>query len=231
MEDPARIGDASAKVTRLRLGLKVVALGLVLAAVLFSFGFFLFWNLIDFNADPGRARADAIVALTGGEARIPEAVKLLSQGRGRRLLISGVNPSTTRGELAGLTPGNLHLFRCCVDLGREARDTIGNADETSEWVRQRQFKSLIVVTANYHMPRSLAELRRTLPDVALIAYPVQPSNLYLEDWWEHPGTMRLLLTEYVKFVPALGRCMLARIRHGTWPLASARQCLNGAGPL
>jgi uncharacterized SAM-binding protein YcdF (DUF218 family) len=214
---------------RMRYRLKIAGILLLALTALLGVGFLLFWGQI--KPEPARevGRADGIVVLTGGDARIPEAVKLLSQGKGRRLLISGVNPSTTRTELAGLAPGSQHLFRCCVDVGREARDTIGNADETSQWVKERRFKSLIVVTASYHMPRSMMELRRTLPDVRLIAYPVQPRNVHVDSWWAHPGTLQLLVTEYLKAVPAFLRCMSAQFGRGTGVGGSARQCLGGAG--
>ena len=191
-------------------------------------GFLAFSSLVNGDAADNIRAADAIVVLTGGEARIPEAEKLLAQGKGRRLLISGVNPVTTRDELVSLTPNSKRWFRCCIDVGQEARDTIGNAAETRAWVEKRAFKSLIVVTATYHMPRSLAELRRALPGVDLIAYPVRPRNLHLEEWWAHQGSLQLLATEYVKFVPALGRCIAAEIGRGQGIFGGARQCLNGA---
>lgn len=212
---------------RMRNRLKIAGILLVTLVALAGVGFLMFWSLITPEPAAEVARADAIVVLTGGDARIPEAVKLLSQGKGRRLLISGVNPTTTRTELAALAPGSSqHLFRCCVDVGREARDTIGNADETGQWVKERRFKSLIVVTASYHMPRSLMELRRTLPGVRLIAYPVQPRNVHVNTWWAHPGTMQLLATEYLKFMPAFARCLGAHIMRGTGPLTAGRQCLG-----
>jgi uncharacterized SAM-binding protein YcdF (DUF218 family) len=202
------------------------ALGAVMAAAVL--GFLLFRALIHHIPAEDVRRADAIVALTGGEARIPEAVRLLALGKGRRLLISGVNPTTTRKELSGLAPNNQHLFRCCIDVGREARDTIGNADETSQWVRERRFKSLIVVTADYHMPRSLAELRRALPDVELIPYPVRPRNVHVNAWWVYPGTLQLLVSEYVKFMPAFARCYGAQFSRGQGMLGAWQQCLNKA---
>jgi uncharacterized SAM-binding protein YcdF (DUF218 family) len=211
-----------------RLTVAVIMVGVLLGVS--GAGFLMFRSLIRHVPAEDLPRADAIVALTGGEARIPEAVRLLAQGKGRRLLISGVNPTTTRKELAGLAPNSQHLFRCCIDVGREARDTIGNADETSQWVRERRFKSLIVVTADYHMPRSLAELRRTLPDVELIPYPVQPRNVHVNAWWSHRGTLQLLLFEYVKFMPAFARCYGALFGRGQGVVASARQCLNKAHP-
>lgn len=189
-------------------------------------GFVLFSYLIADAQSTNVERADAIVVLTGGEARIPEAIRLLREGMGERLLISGVNPVTTRGELASLAPNSKRLFRCCIDVGHEARDTPGNADETRDWVRDRGFKSLIVVTASYHMPRSLAELRRALPDIALIPFPVNPSNVHIEQWWSHRGTLRLLASEYVKFVPAFGRCVAIQIGLSRGLYGGARQCLN-----
>jgi uncharacterized SAM-binding protein YcdF (DUF218 family) len=189
-------------------------------------GFLAFSNLVNSSAGGNIRSGDAIVVLTGGDARIPEAVKLLTQGKGHRLLISGVNPVTTRSELADLAPNSKRWFRCCIDVGQEARDTIGNAAETKEWAKKRGFKSLVVVTAAYHMPRSLAELRRALPDVAFIPYPVRPRNLHLDEWWSHQGSLQLLAMEYMKFVPALGRCVLAEYGRGRGIFGGTRQCLN-----
>ncbi len=201
----------------LGLGTVVVVLGLA--------GFLYFLSVIDDEAAPDVHSADGIVVLTGGEARIPEAIKLLSQGKGHRLLISGVNPSTTRGELVSLSPNSRDWFSCCIDVGHAARDTIGNAEETRAWVEQRGFKSLIVVTASYHMPRSIAELRRALPDAELIPYPVKPGNLHVNSWWAHSGTLRFLVMEYVKFVPAFGRCLMIQIGLNRGVYGGARRCL------
>jgi uncharacterized SAM-binding protein YcdF (DUF218 family) len=206
---------------------KLALWGVATAVLLALAGFLAFSSLVNGDASDNIRAADAIVVLTGGEARIPEAVKLLARGKGRRLLISGVNPVTTRSELASLMPNSKRWFRCCIDVGQEARDTIGNAAETKAWIEQRGFKSLIVVTATYHMPRSLAELRRALPDVDLVAYPVRPRNLHLEEWWAYQGSLQLLATEYVKFVPALGRCIVTEIGRGHGILGGTRQCLNG----
>lgn len=213
------------KVDRVRHSVKLAALALGVLVLGAGLGFIMFWSLID-DSERDVRRADGIVALTGGEARIPEAVRLLAQGKARRLLISGVNPTTTRKELSGLAPNSQHLFRCCIDVGHLARDTIGNADETGQWMKERRFKSLIVVTASYHMPRSLAELRRTLPDVELIPYPVQPRNVHVNAWWAHRGTMQLLVMEYLKFMPSFARCYGAQIRRGQGAFGAARQCLN-----
>lgn len=146
--------------------------------------------------------ADAIVVLTGGAARIADAIELLATGRGERLLISGVHPATTFGELARRTPTYERLFACCVDLDRTAVNTVGNAIQTREWAMARGFRSLIIVTSNYHLPRSMAELSRQLPDVDLVPFPVVTDRLRNTSWWSDPGTMRILVSEYVKYVLA-----------------------------
>jgi uncharacterized SAM-binding protein YcdF (DUF218 family) len=206
--------------------LRLLLITALVTAGLGTAGFVLFSFVIVDGRSGYVDEADAIVVLTGGEARIPEAVRLLGEGKGRRLLISGVNPATKRGELARLAPNSKKLFRCCIDVGHEARDTPGNADETRQWVRDRGFKSLIVVTASYHMPRSLAELRRALPDTRLIPYAVNPSNVHIDEWWAHRGTLRLLVSEYVKFVPAFLRCVGIQVTLNRGLYSGSRQCLN-----
>jgi uncharacterized SAM-binding protein YcdF (DUF218 family) len=208
-----------------RYGLRVARILIVALAALLGLGFLLFSTLIEQQPGGDVRRADAIVVLTGSDGRIPEGVKLLARGKGKRLLISGVNPATKRKELASLAPGSQHLFLCCVDLGREARDTVGNADEAGTWVRERQYRSLILVTSSFHMPRSLAELRRTVPDAELIPYSVQMPSL--DGWWWHPGTLQLLATEYVKFLPAFARCLGVQLGRGAGVSGSVRQCRGG----
>ncbi len=182
-----------------------------LAAAVFFIGFLVFADMVQKAPQADPARAEAIVVLTGGEARIPEALKLLQRGYAKRLLISGVNPSTTKLELIRLNPDNASLFKCCVDLDRNAVNTVSNAEETARWARDAGFASLIVVTSSYHMPRSLIELRRELPDVELIPYSVHSSSVDMERWWEHPLSLRILISEYLKLFPSLVRLAAARL--------------------
>ena len=154
--------------------------------------------------------ADGIVALTGGEARIDEAVRLLADHRAKRMLISGVNQHTTRSALERLTPEFAPLFDCCIDIGYWAQDTIGNADETQIWAQRRGFTRLIVVTSGYHMARSLAELSRVMPDIELIAHPVLAPGQRAGSWWRSPSATRLLMVEYLKLLPALARLGVSR---------------------
>ena len=182
----------------------------VLAAALLL-GFIAFANIIDKSEVRLVEKADAIVVLTGGQNRILEAVKLLAKGRANRMLISGVNKQTSKGTLSRLTPKYERLFNCCVDVGYRARDTIGNAHEIALWARRKKFSSLIVVTASYHMPRSIAELKRVAPEVRLISYPVVTNNFRIGSWWSHPRTARLLFTEYAKYLGTIGRLAYGRI--------------------
>jgi uncharacterized SAM-binding protein YcdF (DUF218 family) len=147
-------------------------------------------------------QADGIVALTGGDERLDTAVALLEKGVGRRLLISGVSQATTKDDLARLSEGGPR-FRCCADLGYAAEDTHGNAAEAAQWTRENHFGSLVVVTGRYHMPRTLHEFSVVLPEVTLIAYPVDQAGIDLSGWWRHPRTVSLLHREYAKYLASL----------------------------
>ncbi|MEL6288676.1 MAG: YdcF family protein [Pseudomonadota bacterium] len=181
------------------------------AVVLFLLGFIVFVTSIHRAPPITLARADGIVVLTGGTERIRRGLQLLQRDRARRLLISGVNRRTSRDAIAERTPGFQTLFRCCVDVGYRAQNTIGNARETRDWARNHSFDHLIVVTSSYHMPRSLAELHSAMPGMKLTPYPVIPASVRAEAWYANPGTAKLLFWEYTKFVAALGRFCLKGI--------------------
>jgi uncharacterized SAM-binding protein YcdF (DUF218 family) len=189
-----------------RLGRSALALASIAVLLLAGgFGWFL-WSLpadeIVLQRD-----ADGIVVLTGGASRITDAIELLAAGRGKRLLISGANRATTSGEISRLNPDYGGIVGCCVDFDRSL-NTLGNAIETKHWARSRGFRSLIVVTSSYHMPRAIAEIAHQLPDVALLPFPVIADKLHAEPWWTHGPTMKLMLSEYLKYVVA---CMRIRL--------------------
>lgn len=196
------------------------ALRFVGAAILAFCAGFLVFAAVSARPASNPPIADGIVALTGGEARIDEALRLLADHRAKRMLISGVNPRTSRLALEHLTPEYAQLFDCCVVIGHWAQDTVGNADEAQSWVHQNGYRSLIVVTSGYHMARSMAELARAMPDVELIPHPVFPSGQHAETWWKSPATTRVLVREYLKLLPALVRLGAARI-FGNSPTAAA----------
>jgi uncharacterized SAM-binding protein YcdF (DUF218 family) len=177
--------------------LKLIA-GLV---SLYAAGFVLFVLTLP-HAKSTTQQADGIVALTGGNARVDAAVALLERGAGQRLLITGVHPTTTKAELRLLSHGG-HRFDCCTDLGHAAADTRGNAEEAAAWAHEHRYKSLIVVTASYHMPRSMTEFTAAMPRERLVAYPVEPANVNLARWWYDPSTLHLLHNEYAKFLASI----------------------------
>jgi uncharacterized SAM-binding protein YcdF (DUF218 family) len=174
-------------------------------------GFAIFANSVNQTMPVPPPSADAIVVLTGGEDRIETGIRLLSQGKGRRLLISGVNPSTRASEIGRLAGKDSRLLRCCIDFGYVAVDTSGNAAEARAWAENWGYSKLIVVTSNYHMPRSLIEFARVLPNAELFSFPVGSRHYHLEAWWRHPPTARLLAIEYVKFLTSAARLGVARL--------------------
>ncbi|THF50364.1 YdcF family protein [Allorhizobium terrae] len=176
-------------------------------------GFLYFADTVTLMRAPEHPKADAIVVLTGGYQRIDQAVDLLRKGSGQRLLISGVHPTTTSKQIRTMTQSSYDLFACCVDMGYQAIDTIGNANETAQWVHDKGYSSVLVVTSNYHMQRSLMELRRTAPNTQFIPYPVVISDLRTKAWYADPNALRTLLSEYVKILLASAR---DTIGWGTW---------------
>jgi len=111
-------------------------------------------------------------------------------------------------EIARMTPQFEKWFACCVDLDHVALDTIGNAVETKRWAREKEVKSLIIVTSDFHLPRAMAEIAHELPDVKLVPFPVVSDRVRVETWWSNPATARLLFLEYLKYMVALARMRL-----------------------
>ncbi len=180
---------------------RAVTGGLTVAAAAWALGLAWFIYTANRHAEPP-IRADGIVALTGGADRVETALHLLEQGRAERVLLSGIGGGADLAEiarLAGIDPGALAGR---VTLGRAARDTHGNAEETAVWARANDIHSLIVVTAGYHMPRALMELGRALPGVQLYPFTVVPPAMQGPGGLRDAGTLRLLAEEYTKWLAA-----------------------------
>ena len=143
---------------------------------------------------------DAIVVLTGGSDRIDAGLDLLKAGKGKKLFISGVHPGLTLEHVLGSQNVPEDLRTCCVILGHAAESTEGNAEETQSWLALENYHSFRLVTANYHMPRSLLLFHALLPDVTIVPHPVAPTSVLLQEWWQHAGTANLLITEYDKYL-------------------------------
>ncbi|HMD63849.1 MAG TPA: YdcF family protein, partial [Stellaceae bacterium] len=162
--------------------------------------------------DSRAAPTDAIVVLTGGSLRLQSGIELLREGKGSKLFVSGVNQQVDLDELLRIS-GNgadeaVSWASCCVVLGHQADNTFGNAQETARWIRRQGFRSMRLVTAWYHMPRSLLEFDRALPEIDIVPHPVFPDQVKQEHWWAWRGTAALLVGEYVKYLGALFRPLL-----------------------
>lgn len=191
------------------------------AAVIIALGvgFFRFTSNLQNQAQVRDTNADAIVVLTGGTGRIKAGLGLLRQKKGQRLLISGVYPATTSKELIETNKNSSAIFKCCVDLGRVAENTIGNALETADWAKKHKYKSLILVTSAFHMPRTLIEFSNAMPELELIPHPVRMPT---KKWWTDGRTTALFAQEYSKLI-------LSWVRTGLFPGTRTSSLANSSG--
>ena len=187
-----------------RLLLMAVSVG----SLVWASGLYRFSQLIPQPLPDNQVATDAIVVLTGGAGRVGEGLSLLERSLAKKLFVSGVYRGVDVQELlkvARRAPGNLE---CCIALGYAADNTRGNARETADWMRRENISSIRIVTASYHMPRSLLEFRRALPaDVRIVPHPVFPDGFPTESWWRNVSAMRLAISEYHKY-------LLARLDEG-----------------
>ena len=152
------------------------------------------------------AETDVIAVLTGGSGRLEAGLDALSQGLAGKVFVSGVYQGVEVTELLRLATGKPDRFSCCVTLGYSADNTAGNARETAEWARKQGARSIRLVAGAYHMPRSLMEFARAMPEAVIVSHPVYPDHVK-PDWWRWPGTASLIASEYNKY-------LLAHLRHG-----------------
>lgn len=209
-------GGAPAPIPRLGRGIRSLLFAglalIVVAAAAWATGFGLFVRSIARTPPPHAEPTDAIVVLTGGPRRLAAAVELLLAGRAKALLVSGVNQVVREADItqllaeAGVTLTDATM-ECCVSLGYGALDTSGNAEEAAEWMRSGGYRSLTLVTSNYHMPRALIEFRDAMPDTTIREHPVIQEDLHVEDWWRWPGSRSLIVSEYLKFQAAWLRAL------------------------
>jgi uncharacterized SAM-binding protein YcdF (DUF218 family) len=155
-------------------------------------------------------QADAIVVLTGGQDRLSRGFDLLGDGLAGKLFISGVYRGLDVRELLKMSRQAPDELECCIELGYAAADTTGNALETARWASNNGVHSLILVTAHYHVPRSLLEFEEFMPGVHIEVAPVFPPNVHRDNWWRWTGTARLYAAEFNKYLLAKLRRLAAR---------------------
>jgi len=185
---PRRLGTAAAALALLWLG------GLVWFAE----------TIPDAPEDPG-GPTDAIVVLTGGSQRLQSGLQLLAAGKAKKLFVSGVHHGVDVAALLRSVGQAPETLPCCVVLGHAADNTLGNAVETAAWMRQEHFRSLRLVTSNYHMRRALLEFSRAMPEMRVVPHPVLPEALKPERWWSSLARLELVVGEYDKYLWALVR--------------------------
>jgi len=168
----------------------MIARGASLVALFYLLGFVLFALTLGRPATADAKRTDAAVVLTGGSNRIEHAVDVIRDGGAKRLLVAGADPSVTKADLARRVPGNRKLLKCCVDLGSESVDTRSNAEEASRWLAKHHFKSVRLITSDWHMRRARYEFRRVLGE----KYEIVPDAVRSEP------SFLTLFGEYNKFV-------------------------------
>lgn len=191
---------------------------LLLALVIWFGGFLAFAAAIPAKVPDADRPVDAIVVLTGGGVRLSEGFALLDRGLAKKLLISGVADGVDMPALLQTLNGgplpSQQVLDCCVTLGYDARSTEGNARESYRWLSENGFKSVRLVTANYHMNRSLLEFRRVMPGIELLPNPVFPPEVQEPYWFLRPGTLYLLGNEYHKYLVAAGRAEISLLGAG-----------------
>jgi uncharacterized SAM-binding protein YcdF (DUF218 family) len=197
-----------ARLKRRRLG--VPAAAVLVLVLLWLSGLVWFAGHIPGAVVDADSETDAIIVLTGGSLRVQSGLSLLAAGKAKKLFVSGVYHGTDVTALLRASRQTPDHVACCIVLGHEADNTLGNALETAQWMRQEGFRSLRLVTASYHMPRSLLEFSRAMPEMRIVANPVFPEGIKPPRWWIGPRTASLILAEYHKYLLALARSLVDR---------------------
>ena len=188
-----------------RSGLRAALWTILVVAMVWLGGLVWYASLIPRPGAPSPVKSEAIVVLTGGSDRMAEGLRLLEGGIGRKLFVSGVYHRVEVKELLRVAKKNPGELECCIELGYTADNTAGNARETAAWMDKEGFRSLRLVTASYHMPRSLVEFHRAMPEIEIIVHPVFPEGFKRDEWWLWPGSTTLIASEFGKYLMALVR--------------------------
>ena len=180
--------------------IQTLAAGFAAAAALaWAAGLLWFASTLPVAVEDTASHTDAIVVLTGGSERIETGLALLESGFAERLFVSGAGEQVRTGDLVPRIPALRPELRENITVGTTASNTPGNAAETAAWAQTMNVHSIRLVTAAYHMRRSLLEFHTAMPDVLIVPHAVFPPNVK-SDWWRWPGTASLIAREYTKFV-------------------------------
>ena len=179
---------------------RVALVGVLALIMVAAAGLAWFSQQIPRRVEDPFAVTDAIVVLTGGAGRLGTGLELLAQGRAGRLFVTGVYRGVDVAEILRISRQAPDSLECCIEVGHDATDTTGNARETARWMAAEGLRSLRLVTASYHMPRSLAEFRRVMPDVVLVPHPVFTDTAQIETWWSSPRSLGLIASEFAKYL-------------------------------
>ena len=202
MSDPA-MRDEAPPAPRSQGHIQWALIAIVAVAALWLGGLVWYASDIPRSVDDTATMTDAVVVLTGGSGRVDVGLALLAERRAKKLFVSGVARDVDLDQLLRVSMRqDARNLKDRILLGHEAGDTPGNARETAQWMAREGYSSLRLVTASYHMRRSLLEFRRALPDAVIIAHPVFPTGFRLAEWWRWPGTLSLLMSEYTKYLIA-----------------------------
>ena len=202
----ARIMTDNAK-TRVQQA-KIIVIGCAVLAAIFISSLQYFVLNLPQHTESSAHQSDGIVVITGGQQRLDAGLTLLATGTASKLLISGVGAGLNKVILANdlrLNQTQRDLLICCAELEFAARDTRGNARAARHWAETHNLASLILVTANYHMPRAKLAFEREMPHINLQYWPISPDDLHIDRWWTDPGLVRLLAREYAKFLAEFTR--------------------------
>lgn len=165
---------------------------------------------------PPSVHTDAIVVLTGGNARVERGLDMLAQGAAPVLLVSGVGKHVTMQQMltqhaSAETRQTIHDRGASIVFDYIALTTQTNAREVAQFVRERGYHSIRLITAHYHMPRSIAEMQAVLPEVEIVPDPVFPSGFQSDQWWQHENSRKLVLSEFHKNLAVHFRPLIERL--------------------
>jgi uncharacterized SAM-binding protein YcdF (DUF218 family) len=168
-------------------------------------GFIVFTASIYFMSEPKMSDSiDGAIVLTGGSNRVGKGLDLLAEKKISNLLVSGVHKDVDIRDIMKLWGKKDGIPPCCITLGREAGNTIGNAREARKWIEFNEIKAVYLITANYHIPRAMLEFNHKIPNIKIVPFPVKPENFDIRK----PVFWRTDFIEYHKLLMTLFRIVV-----------------------